>query len=114
MDKLLITGGTTLNGTIDVSGAKNAALPILAGTLLASEPVTVSNVPQLKDVATTITLLQSMGVQVTFDDKLNVEVDSSAVTNRCAPYELVKTMRASILVLAPLLARFGEADVSLP
>ena len=114
VDKLLIQGGTALNGTIDVSGAKNAALPILAGTLLATEPVTVSNVPQLKDVATTITLLQSMGVQVTFDEKLNVEVDSSAVTNRCAPYELVKTMRASILVLGPLVARFGEADVSLP
>ena len=114
MDKLLIQGGTSLSGTIDVSGAKNAALPILAGTLLATEPVTVSNVPQLKDVATTITLLQSMGVRVTFDEKLNVEVDSSAVTNRCAPYELVKTMRASILVLGPLVARFGEADVSLP
>jgi UDP-N-acetylglucosamine 1-carboxyvinyltransferase len=114
VDKLLIQGGTSLSGTIDVSGAKNAALPILAGTLLATEPVTVSNVPQLKDVATTITLLQSMGVQVTFDEKLNVEVDSSAITNRCAPYELVKTMRASILVLGPLVARFGEADVSLP
>jgi UDP-N-acetylglucosamine 1-carboxyvinyltransferase len=114
VDKLLIQGGTSLSGTIDVSGAKNAALPILAGTLLATEPVTVSNVPQLKDVATTITLLQSMGVQVTVDEKLNVEVDSSAVTNRCAPYELVKTMRASILVLGPLVARFGEADVSLP
>jgi UDP-N-acetylglucosamine 1-carboxyvinyltransferase len=114
VDKLLIQGGTSLSGTIDVSGAKNAALPILAGTLLATEPVTVSNVPQLKDVATTITLLQSMGVQVTFDEKLNVEVDSSAVTNKCAPYELVKTMRASILVLGPLVARFGEADVSLP
>jgi len=114
LDKLLIKGGTALEGTIDVSGAKNAALPILAGTLLASGPVTVSNVPQLKDVATTITLLQSMGVKVTIDEKLNVEVDSSAVTDRCAPYELVKTMRASILVLGPLLARFGEADVSLP
>ena len=114
MDKLLITGGTALDGTIDVSGAKNATLPILAATLLASEPVTVSNVPQLKDVATTITLLQSMGVQVTFDEKLNVEVDATAVNNRCAPYELVKTMRASILVLGPLVARFGEADVSLP
>jgi len=114
VDKLLIQGGNSLNGTINVSGAKNAALPILAGTLLATEPVTVSNVPQLKDVATTITLLQSMGVQVTFDEKLNVEVDSSAVTNTCAPYELVKTMRASILVLGPLVARFGEADVSLP
>lgn len=114
MDKLLIKGGTALEGTIDVSGAKNAALPILAATLLASEPVAVSNVPQLKDVATTITLLQSMGVQVTFDEKLRAEIDSTNVTNRCAPYELVKTMRASILVLGPLLARFGEADVSLP
>jgi len=114
LDKLLITGGTPLSGSIDVSGAKNAALPILAGTLLASEPVTVKNVPALKDVATTITLLQSMGVQATFDEKLNIEVDSSDVSLRVAPYELVKTMRASILVLGPLVARFGEADVSLP
>ena len=114
MDKLLIKGGLPLSGQIDVSGAKNAALPILAGTLLSSEPVTVRNVPQLKDVATTITLLQSMGVEVTFDEKLNVEVDASNVSKRCAPYELVKTMRASILVLGPLVARFGEADVSLP
>lgn len=114
MDKLLIEGGTRLSGSIDISGAKNAALPILAGTLLASEPVRISNVPQLKDVATTITLLQSMGVEVTFDEKLNVEVDASNVTERQAPYELVKTMRASILVLGPLVARYGEADVSLP
>ena len=97
-----------------ISGAKNAALPILAGTLLASEPVTISNVPHLKDVTTTITLLQSMGAAVTFDDKLNVEVDVSSVNAYRAPYELVKTMRASILVLGPLLSRFGEADVSLP
>ena len=114
MDKLLIKGGTPLEGVVSISGAKNAALPILAGTLLATEPVTIRNVPQLKDVATTITLLQSMGAQATFDDKLNVEVDGSTVTDRCAPYELVKTMRASILVLGPLVARFGEADVSLP
>ncbi len=114
MDKLLIKGGTRLEGTVSISGAKNAALPILAGTLLATEPVTIGNVPQLKDVATTITLLQSMGAQATFDEKLNVEVDGNAVTERCAPYELVKTMRASILVLGPLLARFGEADVSMP
>jgi UDP-N-acetylglucosamine 1-carboxyvinyltransferase len=103
-----------LSGSVRVSGAKNAALPILAGTLLSPEPVAVRNVPQLKDVATTITLLQSMGVEVTFDDKLDVEVDASSVTARRAPYELVKTMRASILVLGPLVARFGEADVSLP
>jgi len=114
VDKLLIKGGTPLQGVVSISGAKNAALPILAGTLLATEPVTIRNVPQLKDVATTITLLQSMGAQATFDEKLNVEVDGSTVTERCAPYELVKTMRASILVLGPLVARFGEADVSLP
>ena len=114
MDKLLIKGGIQLNGEITISGAKNASLPILAATLLASEPVTISNVPHLNDVTTTITLLQSMGVQVTFDDKLQVHVDAGDVSNRCAPYELVKTMRASILVLGPLVARFGEADVSLP
>jgi len=114
MDKLLIKGGAPLSGSITVSGAKNAALPILADTLLSSEAVIVRNVPQLKDVATTITLLQSMGVEVTFDDKLNVEVNASNVGERRAPYELVKTMRASILVLGPLVARFGEAAVSLP
>lgn len=114
MDKLLIRGGTRLEGAIQVSGAKNAALPILAGTLLASEPVRLGNVPQLKDVATTITLLQSLGAEVTFDEKLNVEVDATHIHNRCATYDLVKTMRASILVLGPLLARYGEADVSLP
>ena len=114
MDKLLIEGGTALAGEVRISGAKNAALPILAGTLLATEPVTVSNVPQLNDVTTTISLLQTMGVQATVDDSLHVEVDASNVENRTAPYELVKTMRASILVLGPLVARFGEADVSLP
>jgi UDP-N-acetylglucosamine 1-carboxyvinyltransferase len=114
LDKLLITGGARLEGEITISGAKNAALPILAGTLLASEPVTVANVPQLKDVSTTITLLQSIGATVTFDEKLNIEVDVSQATEHRAPYELVKTMRASILVLGPLLARFGRADVSLP
>lgn len=114
MDKLLIEGGTRLAGQVRISGAKNAALPILAGTLLAAEPVTVSNVPHLKDVTTTISLLQMMGAQVTVDDRLNVEVDASDIAHRTAPYELVKTMRASILVLGPLVARFGEADVSLP
>ena len=114
MDKLLIKGGTRLEGAVSISGAKNAALPILAGTLLATEPVKIRNVPQLRDVATTITLLQSMGARATFDEKLDIEVDGSAVTRRYAPYELVKTMRASILVLGPLVARFGEADVSLP
>ena len=114
MDKLLIKGGTLLEGAVSISGAKNAALPILAGTLLATEPVRIRNVPHLRDVATMITLLQSMGAQATFDEKLNVEVDSNAVDQCCAPYDLVKTMRASILVLGPLVARFGEADVSLP
>ena len=114
MDKLLIDGGATLSGKISISGAKNAALPILAGTLLATKPVTVRNVPHLKDVTTTIALLQTMGVQITIDDQLNIEVDASNVTNLEAPYELVKTMRASILVLGPLVARFGRADVSLP
>ena len=114
MDKLLIKGGATLDGRVTISGAKNAALPILAGTLLASEPVMVRNVPHLKDVTTTLALLQMMGAQVTVDEQLNVEVDASSVDRREAPYELVKTMRASILVLGPLVARFGEADVSLP
>ena len=114
MDKLLIKGGEKLAGTVRISGAKNAALPILAGTLLATKPVVVRNVPHLKDVTTTISLLQMMGVQVTVDDQLNVEVDARDVTHREAPYELVRTMRASILVLGPLVARFGEADVSLP
>jgi len=114
VDKLRITGGTTLEGKVSISGAKNAALPILAGTLLATEPVTVSNVPHLKDVTTTISLLQMLGAQVTVDDQLNVEVDARHVNRREAPYDLVKTMRASILVLGPLVARFGEADVSLP
>jgi UDP-N-acetylglucosamine 1-carboxyvinyltransferase len=114
LDKLLIEGGAPLSGSIAISGAKNAALPILAGTLLATEPVIVRNVPHLKDVTTTISLLQMMGVKITVDEQLNVEVDASDVNKREAPYELVKTMRASILVLGPLVARFGEADVSLP
>ena len=114
LDKLLIEGGTPLSGNVTISGAKNAALPILAGTLLATETVTVSNVPHLKDVTTMLSLLQMMGVQVTVDDHMCVEINASQVSSREAPYELVKTMRASILVLGPLLARFGEADVSLP
>jgi len=114
MDKLSIEGGNRLSGTVTISGAKNAALPILAGTLLATEPVTVRNVPHLKDVTTMLSLLQMMGVQVTVDDRAGVEIDASNVDRRQAPYELVKTMRASILVLGPLVARFGEADVSLP
>jgi UDP-N-acetylglucosamine 1-carboxyvinyltransferase len=114
LDKLLIQGSACLQGKVVISGAKNAALPILAGTLLATEPVTVRNVPHLKDVTTTLSLLQMMGAQITVDEQLNVEVDASDIHSREAPYELVKTMRASILVLGPLVARFGEADVSLP
>ncbi|MEJ2602286.1 MAG: UDP-N-acetylglucosamine 1-carboxyvinyltransferase [Gammaproteobacteria bacterium] len=114
MDKLRITGGVPLDGEIRISGAKNATLPILAGTLLASGPVTVANVPHLRDVITTISLLQRMGVEVTVDDRLGVEVDASAIREYRAPYDLVKTMRASVLVLGPLVARHGVANVSLP
>lgn len=97
-----------------MSGAKNAALPILAGTLLAEEPVILRNVPHLNDVTTMLSLLQVLGVNVTVSDQLTIEISASDVQGRQAPYELVKTMRASILVLGPLLARFGEADVSMP
>jgi UDP-N-acetylglucosamine 1-carboxyvinyltransferase len=114
MDKLQIRGGTPLEGEVRISGAKNAALPILAGTLLAEGPVSVGNVPHLQDVTTMIELLGRMGVSVTIDDKMRVEVDASTLRECVAPYELVRTMRASIVVLGPLLARFGKADVSLP
>ncbi|BBP43221.1 UDP-N-acetylglucosamine 1-carboxyvinyltransferase [Thiosulfativibrio zosterae] len=114
MDKIVIKGPGKLSGKVRVSGSKNAALPILMGCLLAESPVTLSNVPHLKDVTTTIQLLASMGVQVMFDERLNIEIDASVLTSKEAPYELVKTMRASILSLGPLLARFGEARVSLP
>lgn len=114
MDKLIITGGGPLRGEIRISGAKNAALPILAATLLADGPVTISNVPHLQDITTTMSLLGQMGVQLTVDERMNVEVDANTISDFCAPYELVKTMRASILVLGPLVARFGQAVVSLP
>ena len=114
MDKLAINGGAPLEGDVVISGAKNAALPILAGTLLAQGPVTIENVPQLRDVATTVLLLQRMGAIATLDDRSAVEIDASKLDHYQAPYDLVKTMRASILVLGPLLARYGEADVSLP
>jgi len=114
MDKLKITGGTQLNGEVKISGSKNAALPILASTLLASSPITIKNVPHLQDVTTTMELLGRMGVELTVDEKMNIEVDSSTINSFEAPYELVKTMRASILVLGPLVARFGAAVVSLP
>ncbi len=114
MDKLLITGGNPLNGEIRISGAKNAALPILAATLLADTPSYISNVPHLHDITTMMSLLGEMGSKFVVDDNFNIEADSSKVDNFTAPYEMVKTMRASILVLGPLLARFGEAHVSLP
>ena len=114
MDKLLISGGTPLSGEIRISGAKNSALPILAATLLADEPVTVSNLPHLHDITTMIELLGCMGVGVVLDEKMRIEVDASTLHTQTAPYELVKTMRASILVLGPLLSRFGEAQVSFP
>ncbi|MBK9132388.1 MAG: UDP-N-acetylglucosamine 1-carboxyvinyltransferase [Gammaproteobacteria bacterium] len=114
MDKLIITGGVPLDGSISISGAKNAALPILAATLLTPEPVTVCNVPHLHDITTTMELLGRMGVRLMVDENMNVETDASDIQEFCAPYDLVKTMRASILVLGPLLARFGQADVSLP
>jgi len=114
MNKLMINGGVTLSGDVRISGAKNAVLPILAATLLADGPATIENVPHLHDVTTTVELLGCMGVMVSIDEKLSVEVDSSTIENYTAPYHLVKTMRSSILVLGPLLARFGEAEVSLP
>lgn len=114
MDKLIIHGGAPLHGDISISGAKNAALPILSATLLTDESVTIGNVPHLHDITTTIELLGLMGAQITVDERMRIEIDNSNITNFFAPYELVKTMRASILVLGPLLARYGKADVSLP
>jgi UDP-N-acetylglucosamine 1-carboxyvinyltransferase len=114
MDKLIITGGKPLAGELRISGAKNAALPIMAATLLAEAPVTVGNIPHLHDITTTMELLGRMGVRLLVDEKMNIEVDSRYIHSYEAPYELVRTMRASILVLGPLLARFGEAHVSLP
>ncbi len=114
MDRLIINGGKPLHGEVTISGAKNAALPIMAATLLASDNVTISNVPHLKDVTTMMELLGQLGAQLVVDEKMNVQVDSNHVNELVAPYELVKTMRASILVLGPMLARFGKADVSLP
>jgi len=114
MDKLQITGGNDLAGSIRISGAKNAALPILMATLLAKGPSTIGNVPHLNDVTTTLELLGVMGVSMTLGDNMTVEINTDTIKTFEAPYDLVKTMRASILVLGPLLARFGEADVSLP
>lgn len=114
MDKLIINGGHRLDGEIRISGAKNAALPILAATLLASAPVTVCNLPHLHDITTMIELFGRMGIQPVIDEKLSVEIDPRTIQTLVAPYDLVKTMRASILVLGPMVAHFGQAEVALP
>ena len=114
MDKLLISGGKTLSGDIRISGAKNAALPVLMAALLTKEPLHVRNVPHLHDITTTMELLGRMGVSLEIDEKLNITANSSTLNSVIAPYDLVKTMRASILVLGPLLSHFGKAEVSLP
>ncbi len=114
MEKLLIRGGKALQGEVRISGAKNAVLPILAATLLAESPMVIGNVPHLRDVTTSMELMGRIGMSLTVDEHMNIEVDSSAIQVFTVPYEVVKTMRASILVLGPLLARFGQAIVSLP
>lgn len=114
MGKLIITGGEPLRGEVRISGAKNSVLPILAASILVSEPVFIGNVPHLNDVTTMMELLGQLGAKLMVDEFLTIEVDSSHIKQYNAPYDLVRTMRASILVLGPLLARFGEAQVSLP
>ena len=114
MDKLIIEGGHSLNGYLSSSGAKNSALPILASSLLLEGKLTLSNIPHLKDVTTMIEVLGSMGANITLDDDMNLEINTSDLKNQVARYELVKTMRASVLVLGPLLAKFGKAEVALP
>ncbi len=114
MEKLLVSGGTPLHGKVRASGSKNAVLPILAASLLADTPMTIGNIPHLRDVTTTMGLLGEMGVSLTVDERMNIESDASTIEHLSAPYDLVKTMRASILVLGPLVSRFGQAEVSLP
>ncbi len=114
MDKLLIEGGYPLEGSVRISGAKNSVLPIIASALLADDIVTIDNLPHLHDVTTMMNLLGAMGVQLTLGDNMSIDIDPTTLTSCTAAYELVKTMRASILVLGPLLAHFGEAEVSLP
>lgn len=114
MDKLSIQGGVSLSGEIRIAGAKNSALPILAATLLTKDTVQVCNLPHLYDITTMLELLGCMGVEPVIDAKLNVEITGSTIHQLSAPYDLVKTMRASILVLGPMLAHFGKADVALP
>ena len=114
MDKLIIQGAGPLRGEVLISGSKNAALPILSGALLCDGLVTITNLPHLQDVTTTIELLGTLGVSLSINEKMSLEVDNSTLNSTTAPYDLVKTMRASILVLGPLLARYGEANVSFP
>lgn len=114
MDKLIIKGGGPLDGEIRISGSKNSALPILAATILAETPIQIGNLPHLNDITTMLALLRSMGLSVTLNEKMSVEIDANTIAEYTAPYELVKTMRASILVLGPMLARYGEANVSFP
>lgn len=114
MEKLIIQGQQPLNGEIKISGAKNAALPILAASLLCGKPIQISNIPHLQDVITIVSLLGQMGVRITLDERSCIEVDAANLTSFHAPYDLVRTMRASVLVLGPLLSRFGHAEVSLP
>ena len=114
MDKLSITGNGPLSGETRISGAKNAALPVLAATLLSPEPVSISNLPHLRDITTTLELLGQLGTRIELNENMDLVADNSQIQSVRATYDLVKTMRASILVLGPLLARFGEADVSLP
>lgn len=114
MDKLIIKGGVSLNGEVKISGAKNSALPILAASLLTPHSVFIKNVPHLKDVTTILELLGQMGTEFVVDENMNVTLSCEDIKNTFAPYDLVKTMRASIVVLGPLVARFGNAKVSLP
>ena len=114
MDRLLIGGGVVLKGELRASGAKNSALKMLAAALLADEPVVISNVPHLRDITTMIELLASLGVEVVVDEKMNIEIHANTIKSFRAPYDLVKTMRASFNVLGPLLAHYGQAEVSLP
>ncbi len=114
MDKLIIRGGGPIDGEIRISGSKNSALPILAATLLSETPICIGNLPHLNDITTMLALLRSMGLSVTLNEKMSVEIDANTIREYTAPYELVKTMRASILVLGPMLARYGEANVSFP
>ena len=114
MDKLVLQGGLPVTGDVRISGAKNAALPLLCASLLTSEPLVLSNVPHLRDVTTMLRLLGQMGIEVSLDDRVGVELRANNIANPSAPYDLVKTMRASVLVLGPLVARVGHARVSLP